>query len=86
MADPVQPTAKKNSYTSAVGRRKESIARVRLMEGNGSMTVNGKPISEVFRGIIAEKKLASKYFIALNTSSMASFILISEKSGCDHGL
>jgi small subunit ribosomal protein S9 len=32
----------------AVGRRKESIARVRLVPGTGSRTVNGKPIGEYF--------------------------------------
>ena len=33
---------------SAVGRRKESIARVRLVPGTGSKTVNGKPIDVYF--------------------------------------
>lgn len=32
----------------AVGRRKESIARVRLVPGTGNRTVNGKPIGEYF--------------------------------------
>lgn len=39
----------------AVGRRKEAVARVRLMPGSGILTVNGKPISEIYRGIIAQK-------------------------------
>lgn len=39
----------------AVGRRKEAVARVRIMPGSGMMTVNGKPISEVYRGILAQK-------------------------------
>ncbi len=30
------------------GRRKESIARVRIMEGKGEITVNGKPLDEYF--------------------------------------
>lgn len=42
------------SYQS-VGRRKEAVARVRVMEGNGQITINGRPISEVFRGIIYQK-------------------------------
>lgn len=42
-------------YYQAVGRRKESVARVRVMEGNHPIMVNGKPISEVFRGIINQK-------------------------------
>jgi small subunit ribosomal protein S9 len=40
----------------STGRRKEAVARVRVMPGNGQMTVNGKPISEVYRGIILQKK------------------------------
>lgn len=39
-----------------VGRRKETVARVRIMEGQGQMTINGKPIAEVFRGPINQKK------------------------------
>jgi small subunit ribosomal protein S9 len=30
------------------GRRKNSIARVRLVPGNGSTTINGKPLDEYF--------------------------------------
>ncbi|MCL5409848.1 MAG: 30S ribosomal protein S9 [Patescibacteria group bacterium] len=40
---------------SSVGRRKEAAARVRVLEGNSQVTVNGKPISEVFRGIVFQK-------------------------------
>lgn len=40
----------------SVGRRKEAVARVRLFAGQGQMTVNGKPISDYFRGPIAQKK------------------------------
>ncbi len=46
---------KANHTMQAVGRRKEAIARVRLMEGQGQVTVNGKPIAEVFRGPIKQK-------------------------------
>ena len=41
-------------YTSAkpyfygTGRRKKSVARVRLYPGTGSITVNGKPVDEYF--------------------------------------
>lgn len=45
----------KNNYTQSVGRRKEAIARVRVTEGVGQIMVNGKLISEVFRGPIYQK-------------------------------
>lgn len=32
----------------STGRRKESVARVRLMAGSGKMLVNGKPADEYF--------------------------------------
>ena len=34
----------------ATGRRKTSIAQVRLMPGKGEVTVNGKPAAEYFQG------------------------------------
>lgn len=39
----------------SVGRRKEAVARVRLLEGQGQITVNGKPISEIFRGPLNQR-------------------------------
>jgi len=40
----------KNDYFYALGRRKAATARVRLMGGKGSITVNGKPAEEYFAG------------------------------------
>ena len=37
-------TAAENS----VGRRKESVARVRLVPGTGSITINGRPMDDYF--------------------------------------
>jgi small subunit ribosomal protein S9 len=37
-----------DQYT-ATGRRKESVARVRLIAGSGSRTVNQRPLEEYFR-------------------------------------
>ena len=43
------PRAKKeNIMFYGTGRRKEAIARVRLMDGKGNITVNGKSIDEYF--------------------------------------
>ncbi len=36
------------NYFYGLGRRKSSTARVRLMNGKGTITVNGKPASEYF--------------------------------------
>ena len=39
-------------YYAAVGRRKTSIARVRLVPGTGEIVVNGRPIGDYFGGEI----------------------------------
>lgn len=48
-------TAQNKNYTQAVGRRKSAVARVRVMPGQGQMSVNGHPIAEYFKGPIAQK-------------------------------
>jgi small subunit ribosomal protein S9 len=42
---------KKDDYILATGRRKTSVAQVRLVpNGEGKVTVNAKPVEEYFRG------------------------------------
>lgn len=43
------------NHFQAVGRRREAVARVRLFKGQGQLTVNGKPISQYFQGLVAQK-------------------------------
>lgn len=45
-----------NVQMQAVGRRKEAIAKVRIFPGGAQVTINGKPIAEYFKGIVAQKK------------------------------
>ncbi len=52
---------KKINYTFAVGRRKESNARVRLYRGKGESTVNGMPAEKYFPGEIATKAIAKPF-------------------------
>lgn len=40
----------KDTYFYALGRRKRATARVRLMSGKGSITINDKPASEYLAG------------------------------------
>jgi small subunit ribosomal protein S9 len=51
----MEQVAKKQGGISVVGRRKEAVARVRVNDGNGTITVNGKPITEYFLGPIFQK-------------------------------
>ena len=48
------------------GRRKESIARVRLMAGKGEVTVNGKKLDEYFGSDIL-KVIVNQPFAVTNT-------------------
>lgn len=48
------PTAKSNYYY-ALGRRKSATARIRLTNGKGAVTINGKPAEDYFS--------ASKYLL-----------------------
>ena len=41
-------TKKEQVVFNGTGRRKSSIARVRIMSGKGDITVNGKPLDEYF--------------------------------------
>ena len=48
------------------GRRKNSIARVRLVNGNGKITVNGKDLEEYF-GVETLKVIVKQPLVATNT-------------------
>jgi small subunit ribosomal protein S9 len=49
----------KQQYFYGTGKRKTSIARVRLLEnGNGTITVNEHPIQKYFPGSLPERALA----------------------------
>ena len=50
------------------GRRKSSIARVRLTEGKGNITVNGKKLDEYF-GEETLRVIVKQPLVATNTES-----------------
>ena len=43
-----QATKDKKTYTWGTGRRKTSVARVRLAEGSGIISINGRPLEQFF--------------------------------------
>jgi small subunit ribosomal protein S9 len=43
-----EATAKKKTYHIATGRRKTSVARVRLADGTGQIHINGRPLEDYF--------------------------------------
>ena len=60
------------------GRRKKSIARVRLIDGNGTITVNGKNIDEYF-GTEVLKTIVKQPLTA--TNSLAKYDVIAKVTG-----
>lgn len=60
--------AKVKSETNfyGTGRRKKSIARVRLVNGNGKITVNGSDLNEYF-GVETLKVIVKQPLVATNT-------------------
>lgn len=40
----------KVEYITTIGRRKEAVARVRLIWGKGEITINDKPVDQYFAG------------------------------------
>lgn len=67
-------------YYHAVGRRKTSVARVRVFTGDGMITVNDKPISQYFSGPIA-KVSYEKPFAATDTMGKLSASVKVQGSG-----
>lgn len=51
--------AEQETVWRAVGRRKEAVARVRMMPGVGGITVNGKDYAQYFPSVLSQKIIES---------------------------
>ena len=71
-------------YTSAkpyfygTGRRKKSVARVRVYPGNGNITINGKDVDEYF-GLETLKLIINQPFTA--TATLGKFDIVANVNG-----
>ena len=71
--------AKKEKITFyGTGRRKKSIARVRLVNGNGNITINNKSLDE-FLGVDTLKVIVKQPLVA--TNSLDKFDVIAKVTG-----
>lgn len=68
--------AQQSNYFQAVGRRKESIARVRLFPGQGQLTVNGLPIAQYFKGPIVQKKYQRPFEVTKTLGQMTGTVKV----------
>ena len=71
-------TKKEKISFYGTGRRKKSIARVRLVNGNGNITVNNKPLDEFF-GIETLKVIVKQPLVT--TNSLDKFDVIAKVTG-----
>ena len=65
---------KENIIYYGTGRRKNAIARVRLVEGTGKITINGKEIDE-YLGLETLKVIVKQPLVATNTLSKYDVIV-----------
>ena len=61
------------------GRRKSSVSRVRLVEGNGKITINGKDIDEFF-GLETLKVIVRQPLTVTNTTAKYD-VIVTVKGG-----
>ena len=54
------------AYFYGTGRRKSSVARVRILPGSGAITINGRDVDDYF-GLDTLKLIVNQPFEATNT-------------------
>ena len=62
----------------ATGRRKQSVARVRLMQGKGEITVNGKPLDEYFGMELLKQEVQRPFAV---TDTVGKYDVIARVAG-----
>jgi small subunit ribosomal protein S9 len=64
-----------NQMIMATGRRKNAIARVRVVSGNGKLTVNSKTFDEYFGGLLRDKASAMKPVTLFPSANGYDFVI-----------
>ena len=64
------------SYIYGTGRRKTSVARVRLLPGDGSIVVNGKDVAEYFGGTTGGSSLRLPFRVTETEGRYSASILV----------
>ncbi|MBI5866347.1 MAG: 30S ribosomal protein S9 [Planctomycetes bacterium] len=67
----------------STGRRKSSVARVRLTPGNGSISINGRELNDYFK-VITERDAVTAPLSATKTTGMVN-LAITVMGGGRHG-
>jgi small subunit ribosomal protein S9 len=64
------------TYVYGTGRRKTAVARVRLLPGDGSIVVNGKPASEYFGGASPEGAIQLPFRVTETEGRYSASVLV----------
>ena len=67
-------------HATAVGRRKTASASVRLVSGNGSISVNGLPAEKYFPGVLAK----ARYELPFKTVEVGKYSAVVKVAGGGH--
>jgi small subunit ribosomal protein S9 len=65
-----------SNYIYGTGRRKTSVARVRLLPGDGSIIVNGKDVAEYFGGTGGAAELRMPFRVTETEGRYAATVLV----------
>lgn len=68
--------AEKQTYITSVGRRKEAIARVRLLPSAGQLTINGKLIHEYFPGVVFQKAYQKPFEVTKTLGKYSGSVIV----------
>ncbi len=64
------------NYIYGTGRRKTAVARVRLLPGDGSIVVNGKPAAEYFGGASPEGAIQLPFRVTETEGRYSASVLV----------
>ena len=64
------------NYVYGTGRRKTAVARVRLLQGDGSIVVNGKPAAEYFGGASPEGAIQLPFRVTETEGRYSASVLV----------
>lgn len=64
------------NYLYGTGRRKTAVARVRLLPGDGTIVVNGKPADEYFGGAVRDGAIALPFRVTETEGRYSASILV----------
>ena len=64
------------NYVYGTGRRKTAVARVRLLPGDGSVVVNGKPAAEYFGGAMTDGAIHLPFRVTETEGRYSASVLV----------